>query len=111
MKERGGAGREGQVGASPASDGVGWSTAAATVPTVAIEAKTKAWDTRKIGWRFGADAVAAASAGILVAPIITVIDRYDDRTDKRRALYLLNTEASLRMRLDFARWVRVCALL
>jgi hypothetical protein len=75
MKERGGAGREGDVGASPGGDGVAWSTATSAVPAGAIEAKTRAWDTGKIGWRVGADALAAASAGVLVAPIITVIDR------------------------------------
>ncbi|KAF2430759.1 hypothetical protein EJ08DRAFT_588363 [Tothia fuscella] len=37
--------------------------------------KGRAWDLRNIGWRVGVDATAAASAGVLVAPIITVIDR------------------------------------
>jgi hypothetical protein len=39
------------------------------------EAKGKTWNTRGLHLRLGADAVAAASAGVLVAPIITIIDR------------------------------------
>jgi len=35
----------------------------------------KAWNTRALGWRVGADFASAASAGVLVAPIITTIDR------------------------------------
>ena len=37
--------------------------------------KGKVWNTKALGMRVGADAVAAASAGVLVAPIITIIDR------------------------------------
>jgi hypothetical protein len=83
MPEVGGAGsrRDGEVGAS-AGDTVGWSDGNSAAPAVAINAakpvaveKTKNWDTRNLGWRIGADAVSAASAGVLVAPIITVIDR------------------------------------
>lgn len=33
------------------------------------------WNTRKLGLRVGADAVSAGAAGVLVAPIITVIDK------------------------------------
>lgn len=36
---------------------------------------TSKWNTRHLGSRFGADAASAASASILVAPIICVIDR------------------------------------
>ncbi|ORY03685.1 hypothetical protein BCR34DRAFT_627272 [Clohesyomyces aquaticus] len=37
--------------------------------------KGKSWNTEKLGLRIGADAVAAGAAGVLVAPIITAIDR------------------------------------
>ena len=37
--------------------------------------ETKRWNTSKLGLRIGADAVAAGAAGILVAPIITMIDK------------------------------------
>jgi hypothetical protein len=33
------------------------------------------WNTHKLGLRVGADALAAASAGVLVAPVITMIDK------------------------------------
>lgn len=35
----------------------------------------RAWNTRNLGWRVGGDVVAAASAGFLIAPIISIIDR------------------------------------
>jgi hypothetical protein len=37
--------------------------------------ETKRWNTSKLGLRIGADAAAAGAAGILVAPIITMIDK------------------------------------
>lgn len=43
------------------------------------EMKTTAassWHTQKLGWRVGVDCTAAASAGMLVAPVVTAIDRY-----------------------------------
>jgi len=33
------------------------------------------WNTKNLGWRLGADFVAAASAASLVAPIIAMVDR------------------------------------
>ncbi|KAF2684527.1 hypothetical protein K458DRAFT_338676 [Lentithecium fluviatile CBS 122367] len=39
------------------------------------EAEVKTWNTRNLGLRVSADAVAAASAGVLVAPVITMIDK------------------------------------
>ncbi len=36
----------------------------------------KQWNTSNLGLRLGADASAAASASILVSPLICVIDRY-----------------------------------
>lgn len=35
----------------------------------------KQWNTKDLPWRLGSDVAAAASAGALVAPIITIIDR------------------------------------
>ncbi|KAF2475621.1 uncharacterized protein BDR25DRAFT_211730 [Lindgomyces ingoldianus] len=35
----------------------------------------KSWNTSRLGLRVGADAIAAGAAGVLVAPIITAIDR------------------------------------
>src|SRR6266480_209085 len=37
------------------------------------------WNTHRLGWRVGADFASAASAGVLVAPVITIIDRYELR--------------------------------
>ncbi len=52
-------------------------TSAAAVPSMtrAEDAKGRLCNTRGLHLRLGADAVAAASAGVLVAPIITIIDR------------------------------------
>lgn len=115
MKDRGGAvGANGVVVeeagesslASPV-DAVRW-VSPTQVPLTAAKAvepikdttmKVKAWDTRNLGWRVGADAAAAASAGVLVAPIITIIDRWVVRCDGARANADHSTVASLRMRL------------
>lgn len=37
---------------------------------------TTKWNTKNLGLRLGADAVGASCAGALIAPIITIIDRY-----------------------------------
>lgn len=77
MKERGGARGVDEVpGTEIASavDVVGWSAPKA-LPNPVTSAKAKTWNTRHLGWRIGADAISAASAGVLVAPIINVIDR------------------------------------
>jgi hypothetical protein len=37
--------------------------------------KTRAWNTKNLPLRLGTDAIAAATAGFLIAPIITIIDR------------------------------------
>lgn len=42
--------------------------------TAASDAKRE-WNTKKLGPRVAADAAAAASAGVLVAPLITIIDK------------------------------------
>jgi hypothetical protein len=35
----------------------------------------QSWNTRNLGMRLGADAVSAATASLLVAPVITIIDQ------------------------------------
>lgn len=44
---------------------------------------TSKWNTSNLSSRLGADATSAASASVLVAPIICVIDRYADVDHKR----------------------------
>ncbi|KAH0836971.1 putative membrane protein [Fonsecaea pedrosoi] len=47
-----------------------------SVGNVSVEQKKPAqWNTRNLGLRLGADVTSAASASVLIAPIITVIDR------------------------------------
>lgn len=36
----------------------------------------RSWNTRNLGLRLGADATSAATASLLVAPVICVIDQY-----------------------------------
>ncbi|EOD43993.1 sequence orphan [Neofusicoccum parvum] len=38
-------------------------------------AAASSWNSANLGWRVGADCAAAASAGVLVAPVVTAIDR------------------------------------
>jgi hypothetical protein len=45
-------------------------------PVAAMENNTLKWNTKNLSWRLGADMVSAASAAVLVAPIISIIDRY-----------------------------------
>lgn len=40
-----------------------------------VNGMERAWNTDHLAWRVGSDAAAALSAGALVAPIITIIDR------------------------------------
>lgn len=40
-----------------------------------LKASKPAWNTHRMGARLGADLTAAACAGVLVAPVITIIDR------------------------------------
>jgi hypothetical protein len=79
MKERGGAVGDGEAHAASGPGGaLGWTTQVAkAIPGVqTTDTKdSKAWNTRNLGLRIGTDALAAASAGVLVAPIITIIDR------------------------------------
>jgi hypothetical protein len=39
--------------------------------------KITKWNTQNLGLRVGADAASAAAAGLLVAPIVCTIDRYE----------------------------------
>jgi hypothetical protein len=41
------------------------------------KAEAQKWNTKNLGLRLGSDFLAAASAAVMVAPIITVIDKYD----------------------------------
>jgi hypothetical protein len=43
--------------------------------TVGTEKLATKWNTKNLGLRLGVDAVAAACSGVLIAPIITIIDR------------------------------------
>ncbi|KAI9741685.1 MAG: hypothetical protein M1834_000070 [Cirrosporium novae-zelandiae] len=47
------------------------STSSSSSPTP----EQQQWDTKNLGWRLASDGIAAASAGVLVAPLITMIDR------------------------------------
>lgn len=37
---------------------------------------TRSWNAQQLGLRLGADAASAATASLLVAPVITIIDQY-----------------------------------
>lgn len=47
----------------------------ATAVAAAAMEKSSQWNTKNLSWRLGADMVSAASAAVLVAPIISIIDR------------------------------------
>lgn len=49
-------------------------TAPAPAMTMPQDA-ARGWNTNKLGLRLGSDALAAAAAGALVAPVITIIDK------------------------------------
>lgn len=44
-------------------------------PTTQIASK-RTWNTENLGLRLSSDLLSAASAGALVAPVISIIDRY-----------------------------------
>ncbi|KAK1755584.1 hypothetical protein QBC47DRAFT_191612 [Echria macrotheca] len=44
-------------------------------PPKTMDKKTAQWNTKNLGWRLAADAISAASAAVLVAPVISIIDR------------------------------------
>ena len=47
-----------------------------------LEETAQIWNTRNLGLRLGADATSAATASMLVAPVICVIDQYDSIEDQ-----------------------------
>ena len=47
----------------------------ATEPKIGSHTTSKKWNTKNLGLRLGADFLGAASAAVLVAPIISIIDR------------------------------------
>lgn len=50
-------------------------TATNGTPSDMKSAEVPSWNTKNLGSRVGADCAAAASAGALVAPVVTAIDR------------------------------------
>lgn len=53
------------------------STAAVAMPAAAEKPQQQQkWNTKNLGLRLAADAISAASAAILITPIISIIDRY-----------------------------------
>ncbi|KAK0775566.1 hypothetical protein LTR38_015809 [Friedmanniomyces endolithicus] len=50
------------------------------------EKERQQWNTRRLGSRMAVDAACAASAGGLVAPLITMIDKGGEGADRRRAI-------------------------
>lgn len=48
---------------------------ATTTPTLKHNDTEQRWNTKNLGLRLAADATGAACAGVLVAPIISIIDR------------------------------------
>jgi len=88
MKERGGAVGESEAhSTATVREALAWNTpTSGAVPSIVMAEKKegRAWNTRNLALRIGTDALAAASAGVLVAPIITTIDRYDKSLDGNR---------------------------
>jgi hypothetical protein len=50
-------------------------TPSITAKSATPEERVRSWNTQKLGLRVGVDALAAGAAGVLVAPIITMIDK------------------------------------
>ena len=61
------------VASSVSTDVDGWTTRAKL--SELVSPPQRAWNTKKLGWMICSDATAALTAGALVAPIITMIDR------------------------------------
>lgn len=57
------------------SAGAAAPAASVTSSAVAVLTKQPTWNTKNLASRLGADAVSAACAGALIAPVITIIDR------------------------------------
>ncbi|KAL2132443.1 hypothetical protein VTI74DRAFT_3780 [Chaetomium olivicolor] len=62
---------------------------------VGTSATTK-WNTKNLAWRLGADFLSAASAAVLVAPIISIIDRSIMENASGRRPLLASLKSSLR---------------
>jgi hypothetical protein len=66
-----------RLGASPADPDIKHPLALAGKKVDEMQHQTtKTWNTKNLGLRLGADAASAASAAALVAPVISIIDRY-----------------------------------
>ncbi|KAI9839179.1 MAG: hypothetical protein M1819_003172 [Sarea resinae] len=62
---------------------------------ISVQEHKRSWNTRNLGLRLGSDVAAAASAGALVAPIITVIDRSIIENASGRAPLISSIKSSL----------------
>lgn len=47
-----------------------------TLQSTPSPADKPSWNTDKLAYRLGADAISASCAGVLIAPFISIIDRY-----------------------------------
>lgn len=56
-------------------DAEAWKTRALPKVASTRDHAERAWNTNSLGYRLGSDLISALSAGVLVAPIITMIDR------------------------------------
>ena len=97
--------------ASPVSVHVdSWRPSAITSKMEPIGKSTApSWNTRNLGLRLGADFTAAAAAGSLVAPIITIIDRYVLKLKDFQVAYHTHSSivVSLKMLPGAIRWEKV----
>ncbi|KAF5123445.1 putative membrane protein [Metarhizium anisopliae] len=75
---------------------------------------TQRWNTKNLGWRLAADAAGAACAGVLVAPVISIIDRSIMENASGRSSLLDSIRSSVRnfiLRPGPALFSRPCALI
>jgi len=97
--------------ASPASVHVdSWRPSAIASKMEPIGKSTaSSWNARNLGLRLGADFTAAAAAGALVAPIITIIDRYVLKPKDFQIAYHTHSSivVSLKMLPGAIRWEEV----
>ncbi|TWU72782.1 hypothetical protein ED733_003557 [Metarhizium rileyi] len=88
---------------------------ATTTPTLEHPDGSKhRWNTKKLGWRLAADATGAACAGVLVAPVISIIDRSIMENASGRSSLLDSIRSSVRniiLRPGPALFSRPCALI
>ncbi|KAK2605812.1 hypothetical protein QQS21_003766 [Conoideocrella luteorostrata] len=77
-------------------------------------ASTQKWNTKNLGWRLAADATSAACAGVLVAPVISIIDRSVMENASGRSSLLESIQSSVRnlvLNPRTALFSRPCALI